>query len=229
MVHCFLTGVQLTLESAFVLNRREARGLLAALNDRAATLCRLIEQFAPLDENVGGAVIGDSRRVAATRRKHRLVCKAVVDAMAPAFPEISLFLEWPQYQGQVRTNTLSSLQAHPQFGAAIRKLDGEALRAAGQVARAVLRDLDPKCELPKKTRLAISAVVCTHHCHREAAQVARMLSEAALGGGEPLATGLSTRELAAVRRLLERAKGTGRPEPVAKPELTHASPHHHPG
>ena len=46
---CFMTGVQFALDSAFVLNRRDARAPLAVLNDRVASL-RVVDQLAPLDD-----------------------------------------------------------------------------------------------------------------------------------------------------------------------------------
>ena len=47
---CFITGVQFPLDSAFVLNRRDARAPLAVLNDRVASLRRVVDQLAPLDD-----------------------------------------------------------------------------------------------------------------------------------------------------------------------------------
>jgi len=102
MVHCFLTGVQFRLEDAFVLNRRDAHDLLYAFQDRVASLRRVIDQFSPLDDEDGNAATDQSRRSGSARKKHRLVCKAVADALAPGFPEIRLFLAWPEYLSRAR-------------------------------------------------------------------------------------------------------------------------------
>lgn len=102
MVCCFMTGVQCQIEDAFVLNRREAHDLLELLKDRTASLRRLIEQLSPLDEQDGYAAVPAARRATLAPKKHRLICKAVASALAPGFPEIKLFLAWPQYQKSAR-------------------------------------------------------------------------------------------------------------------------------
>lgn len=111
MVRCFLTGAQFPIEEAFVLNRREAHALLDALKDRVASLRRLIDQLSPLDEEDNNAGLGHARPSAYVRKKHRLVSRAVADALAPGCPEIRLFLDWPQY----RTNSRLAIRgsAHP--------------------------------------------------------------------------------------------------------------------
>ena len=102
MVRCFLTGVQFPIEEAFVLNRREAHDLLDMLKDRAASLRRLIDQLSPLDDEDSNAGLAHSRQSAFVRKRHRLVSRAVADALAPGCPEIKLFLEWPQYRSSAR-------------------------------------------------------------------------------------------------------------------------------
>ena len=102
MVHCFLTGVQVGLEDSFVLNRRQAHDLLNVLKDRVASLRRVVEQFSPLDKQDGYQDVPVARRAGFAPKKHRLVCKAVADALAPGFPEISLFMPWPAYHSQAR-------------------------------------------------------------------------------------------------------------------------------
>lgn len=102
MIHCYLTGVECRQEDSFVLNRREARDLLEALKDRVASLRRVVEQLSPLDDKDIDTGVPPSRRAGFAPRKHRLVCKAVADAMTPGFPEVALFLGWPQYQAMAR-------------------------------------------------------------------------------------------------------------------------------
>lgn len=227
VVRCFLTGVQVPLESAFVLNRREARALLAALSDRVTSLRRLIDQFAPLDVVESEPNPGLARQSGLARRKHRLVCKAVADAMSPGYPEIHLFLEWPKYQDQARVTTLGSLRGQSRFSEAIKKLDDEALRAADRLAHKVLNQLDPNRGLPKKVRLAICGVVCARHRSAQAVTVTRMIRDAATGAGDATALGLEAHELAAVRQLLLQAKGAGRDEPATQKTPTTIAPDGH--
>ena len=104
MIHCFLTGVEVPLEKALVLNRREARELLNALTDRIASLRRVIDQFAPLDVEVDrGWADGQTDQINTARKRHRLVCRTVAEAFAPGFPEIKLFLDWPEYKLRARS------------------------------------------------------------------------------------------------------------------------------
>lgn len=102
MVRCFLTGVQFPIEEAFVLNRREAHDLLDVLKDRVASLRRVIDQLSPLDDEDSNAGPAHFARPGFVRKKHRLVSKAVADALAPGCPEIRLFLDWPAYRSQAR-------------------------------------------------------------------------------------------------------------------------------
>ncbi|MBI5907758.1 MAG: hypothetical protein HY853_04140 [Burkholderiales bacterium] len=97
MVHCYVTGIQFQLEEGFVLNRREAHNLLNDLQDRAASLRRVIDQLSPLDEPEHNGAVSLPNTYQSGRKKHRLVCKAVADALVPGFPEISLLMSWPDY------------------------------------------------------------------------------------------------------------------------------------
>lgn len=113
MANCYMTGVQFPLEKAFVLNRRAARDLLDTLKDRVASLQRVMDQLGPLDPQDGHADIPPARRAGLAPRKHRLVCKAVADALAPGFPEINLFMTWQQYQSQARQVIRRAARAKP--------------------------------------------------------------------------------------------------------------------
>lgn len=176
MIHCFLTGVQFPLEDAFVLNRRDAHDLLDALKERVASLRRVIDQLSPLDEEEGGnSRVAYTGRGAFARKKHRLVCKAVADALAPGFPEIKLFLAWAEYREHVRLIALQALRRHPLFGQAITALDDDALQKTEKLGRAVLHLLDRHRDLPQDTRLAIAAGTCVRHRDQSPADVVRLI------------------------------------------------------
>lgn len=131
MISCFMTGVQIQLEDAYVLNRREARDLLDAMKDRVASLRRVVEQYSPLDDQVGYEALPAMRRATLAPKKHRLVCKAVANALAPGFPEIKLFLAWPQYQKNSRQTIKQGVSGKP---------------ASEQSAKAALADHENKCQ-----------------------------------------------------------------------------------
>lgn len=118
MVHCFMTGVECRFEDAFVLNRRQARELLDTLKDRTASLRRVIDQLSPLDEQEPNEAVPAARRARFAPKKHRLVCKAVADALAPGFPEVSLFMTWPQYQAHSRQTVRQPAHRPPEEPAA---------------------------------------------------------------------------------------------------------------
>ena len=110
MARCFLTGVQFRLEDAFVLNRRDSRDLLDALKERVANLRRVIDQFSPLDEDGGDVAVALSAGAGFSRKKHRLVCKAVADVIAPGFAEIRLFIPWSEYHSHARLATMHDVR-----------------------------------------------------------------------------------------------------------------------
>lgn len=203
MVHCFLTGVQLEMDKAFVLNRREARDLLAALSDRLTSLRRLIDQFAPLDEGEEpDHGWKGQRRNAATRKRHRFVCKAVADAMAPGFPEIKLFQTWLAYQTNVLAAVRQGMHAHPVHGAAIKDLDEKTVREGERLGRAVLRLLDPQGRLPRHTQLAICAAACLQLRGQLPEQAAGLIRSAVVSPDVSPSLALSARDRSAIRTVL---------------------------
>jgi len=124
MARCFLTGVEFPLQKAFVLNRRDARDLLDALKDRLASLQRVIDQLSPLDAH-DAKPFEQKRKGAFAPKKHRLVCKAVADALAPGFPEIELFQGWPEYRSRSQRTAVHGLQDQPVPGAALDAPDAQ--------------------------------------------------------------------------------------------------------
>lgn len=202
MIHCFLTGVQFRLEEAFVLNRREAHDLLDALKDRVASLRRVIDQLSPLDEDDGNAAVAHPGRSGFARKRHRLVCKAVADALAPGFPEIRLFLPWPEYHAHARLATLHGLHRHPLFGGMIEPLDDDALGQAERLGRRVLHLLDRRRDLPHDTRLAIAVGTCVRHRSESPADVVRLIRTVAAGNGDPESLAIRPDDLDAIRSFL---------------------------
>lgn len=220
MVRCFLTGVQFCLEEAFVLNRREARDLLDALKDRVASLRRVIDQFSPLDDEDDNAAVAHNGRTGFARKKHRLVCKAVADALAPGFPEIRLFLTWPEYHSHARLATLHGLRRHPLFGGEIGVLNDDALRQVEKLGKGVLHLLDPKRVLPQDTRLAIAVGTCVHHRGRSPEEVVRLIRTAAAENGDPDALRITQDHLDAVRNILGIRVNVHPPEQAAVSALS---------
>lgn len=103
---CFLTGVEMGLDQAYVINRRGARELLFELSDRVCRLRRLIEQLAPLDSMPVRAA--NANDIGPAPRRHRLVCAEAALVMAQGFSEVTLFLAWPDYRARVRKASATS-------------------------------------------------------------------------------------------------------------------------
>lgn len=214
MAHCFLTGVRLRMEQAFVLNRREAKDLLATLNDRVASLRRVIDQLAPLDDSGPSAQNAHRAHHGLAPKQHRFVCKAVADAIAPGFAEIELFRAWPVYQAEVRAVASRGLRAHPVHGEAIRAFDEQAVREGDKLGRAVLRLLDPQGKLGRQTRITICAAACVQPRDQSPEQVAKLMKDAAMGFGNAGGLGLTQADLVGLRLLIDAPQPAERPAAI---------------
>ena len=211
---CFLTGVQFHIDKGFVLNRREARDMLDALKQRVASLQRAIDQLSPLDEYDGYAATGVSGRAGFARKKHRLVCKAVADALAPGFPEIRLFIPWPEYQSRAHLASRQVLRHHPVFGKALEGIDDAQFQQAEKLGKSVLNLLDPQRKLPPYTRFAIAVGTCVRHLGHTPAEVVRFIRTAAAEDGDPDFSGLTPGDLDIVRRFLGISVSTAAADPA---------------
>lgn len=215
MVHCFLTGVQLNIEQAYVLNRREARNLLAALSDRLVSLRRLIDQFSPLDDSdEPDQGRRQQRGRAGSRKHHRLVCKAVADAMAPGFPEIKLFQTWLAHRGQVQAVLQQGLRTHLVHGEAIKNLDEKSTSEGEQLGRAVLRLLDPQRQLPQNTRRAVGVAASLHLRGQQTEEAASLIRAWVAGTSASPSPALSKRDRLALKRVVAEGSTILRTEPA---------------
>lgn len=199
MARCFLTGVQFPLEDAFVLNRREARFLLAALHDRIASLRRVIEQLAPMDELEEIDMPSHPHTPRPARKRHRLVCKAVAEAIAPAFAEVTLFQGWQEYQSQARFSTVNNMRTHSRFGKLLKDLTDDELLGVSRLGRTVLKVLDKDSKLPVSTRQAIALSACAHLRQLNANEVCERINVSAAAIDDDPALGLSSQDFSALR------------------------------
>jgi hypothetical protein len=100
MAKCFLTGIDLPLQSAFILDQGAARRALRSLKERVAAMERLLAQFTPKDSV---QVYNPKTRTAVTRSQSRLACQSVAEALSALYPETRLFVLWPEYLKRHRT------------------------------------------------------------------------------------------------------------------------------
>ena len=111
MIRCYLTGVQIPIENAMMLNRREALNQLTALREQLTSLQRTVDQFSPMDDMPQAAHPAFAKKKNFASKKHRLVCKAVADALAAAWPGTKMFIAWGEYTAQVRVAKQRQLRA----------------------------------------------------------------------------------------------------------------------
>lgn len=202
MARCFLTGVEFRVEDGHVLNRSDAYRLLRTFRKRAESLERLIAQLSPLDKPAAD----DSRAMKRIGGKqHRMICKAVADALAQAYPEIELFLSWPALLARNVKDRMRILEKHPLYGASIAGLADEELVPVAKLSREVLCLIDPRRELSPAVQVAIKAGICIHHRNKSALEIVASIRSTISGNGDLAALGVPEEEHDLVRGSLVRA------------------------
>lgn len=200
MARCFLTGVEFRVEDGYLLNRSDACRLLRTLRKRAESLERLLAQLSPFDKPaVGGP--------GARGRQHRMICKAVADALAQVYPEIELFLSWPALCARNLRDRMRVLKEHPLYGASISGLPDQELAPVAKLSRQVLRLIDPRREFSRRAELAIKAGVCIRHRTENATSIAALIRSTILGNGDLTALGVPVEQHDALRASLTRVLG----------------------
>lgn len=94
MAKCFLTGIELPLKNAYILDQTATHRALRNMKDRVAAMERLLAQFTPKDSV---QVYNPKTRKPVTKTQRRLVCQSVAAALAALHPEAKIFIPWPDY------------------------------------------------------------------------------------------------------------------------------------
>ncbi len=97
MAKCFLTGIEMQMESAYLLDQGAARRALRTLKERASVLERLLTQFTPKDSV---EVFDYHTRKPSVRQQRRLACQSVAVALSASYPETPLFITWPEFKAR---------------------------------------------------------------------------------------------------------------------------------
>ncbi len=97
MAKCFLTGIDVPIEDAYLLDQGAARRALRSLKERVAAMERLLAQFTPRDSV---EVYDHKTRKAVVKPQRRLVCQSVASALSALCPDVQIFITWPQFQAR---------------------------------------------------------------------------------------------------------------------------------
>jgi hypothetical protein len=97
MPKCFVTGVEILLEDAFILNRGEAYRAVKELRSKLKALEKLVTELGNVDR-----VELPNRRTGKTFIKFysRLVCFGVAKTLSSIYPEKKLFIRWPEWKAR---------------------------------------------------------------------------------------------------------------------------------
>lgn len=94
MVKCFMTGIEVELEKAWLLDRGAAARAALNLKQRLAVVERLIAQLGPLEQ---AELFDYKSRTQKMRNQRRLVCNTVARALAASYPESPIFITWKDF------------------------------------------------------------------------------------------------------------------------------------
>ncbi len=97
MAKCFITGIEVNVTDAYVLDNATAYQALKDLRQRATALDRLIQQLGPLQDT---EVYDPRNRKSLIRKDRRLVCRTVADALSSSYPEKNLFIMFTDYRSK---------------------------------------------------------------------------------------------------------------------------------
>jgi hypothetical protein len=100
MAKCFITGVELKMSEAHVLDNYAARVVLRDMRQRVSALERLIQQLSPSDDE---EVYDAKKQKQKTIKNRRLVSAEVAKALCAASPEKNLFLLWTEWYARKRS------------------------------------------------------------------------------------------------------------------------------
>lgn len=94
MVKCFLTGIEIEIQTAMLLDRGATVRAVLNLKQRLAALERLLAQLGPAD-NV--ELFDYKAKTQKVRSQRRLVCPTVGDALSASCPESRIFMTWKEF------------------------------------------------------------------------------------------------------------------------------------
>lgn len=175
MFRCFLTGVEIGIESAYVLNRTVLYRVIGGLKEKTATLERLLEQLGVYEEVIVRKAAGQPP---VTKKRRRLVSKAVAEVLRAGFSEPDLFIPFTTWASRTQGRPMSHLANHPLFGASICSASVVQLENAVRLAQEITMRIDPQRSLPNEIVSTLQAGVCLVLNDRETDGAVRAIASA---------------------------------------------------
>jgi hypothetical protein len=210
MARCYVTGVGISLDEAFVLDLTVAHRVMRDLRERLATLERLTAQLGEKDRVEIRRRDGAGAR---TRLDRRVVSKSVAAALAEACSDVELFIPWDQWRARGRGLALAALREHPDYGPRLREVDDARLAAILDLGGEVLRRLAPGQTLGPDLRDAVTAGACVALADHRAEEIVAILRERAAAAIDLTILGVPGHLEATLRRaLLSRPEEWGHAE-----------------
>ena len=99
MIKCYMTGVEVDLQDAYVLDLYEARMALRELSNRMQAVEKLVEAFGKPD--IVEKIAWDNRTVL-KKKQHRLLSQAIASALGEVCPGRALFVPFPELSRKIR-------------------------------------------------------------------------------------------------------------------------------
>jgi len=121
MAKCFITGVDMSIHDAYMLDRTAANRAVKDIRQQLAALERLIEQLGSIDD----AEVFDIRKhETVIRRDRRLVTSSVAATLSAAYPKEKLFITWEEWRLR-RSNTFGWMLPQKETDSQIQAGGGE--------------------------------------------------------------------------------------------------------
>jgi hypothetical protein len=174
MPRCFLTGLEMELQSAYVLDVGTALRAVRELQGHVARLKRLVEQLGPIDVVKVPNFNGKGTSV---RRHRRLVSPTVAEALNGAGTGHDLFVSWTAWCSRGRILPLLALRSDPDHGPRVRRLSTQDMQRLVALADEVLERMAPGIHLSFEVRNALVAGVCTVLRDNSADEVVEILCD----------------------------------------------------
>ena len=106
MAKCFITGIEIPLETSFILDIKAANKVIYELREQLRALEGLIKQLGIKDERT---IYDPKKGETYSYYYRRLVCESAATMLAKRFPEKCLFITWIEFKKRksaIRNNSV---------------------------------------------------------------------------------------------------------------------------